>query len=125
MRWLPSQRRLRFNLSSIKVEFKRIMPIFNLNDVFIAYDALGKIKAPKALADALGWIESAILEFGVAGLSLRALIECLKTALKNSNAAVRTSATKTLVTVKLFAGAGCYFSFFFARCLSKNTLDRY
>jgi cytoskeleton-associated protein 5 len=36
---------------------------------------------------------------------LRSLIEFLKTALKNSNAAVRTSATKTLVTVKLFAGS--------------------
>ncbi|KAI0064593.1 ARM repeat-containing protein [Artomyces pyxidatus] len=71
-----------------------------------AYDPMGKIKAPKALADALGWIESALTEFGIAGLSLRSLIDFLKSALKNSNAAVRTSATKTLVTVKLFAGAG-------------------
>ena len=77
-----------------------------LNCTFEAYDALGKIKAPKALADALSWIESALLEFGIAGLSLRALIECLKASLKNSNAAVRSAATKTLVTVKLFAGAG-------------------
>jgi cytoskeleton-associated protein 5 len=43
-------------------------------------------------------------EFGIAGLSLRSLIEFLKGALKNSNAAVRTSATKTLVMVKIFAG---------------------
>ena len=70
-----------------------------------AYESLNKIKAPKALADALGWIEQALSEFGIAGLSLRNLIEFLKGALKNSNAAVRTSATKTLVMVKLFAGS--------------------
>ncbi|KAG0707800.1 armadillo-type protein [Suillus ampliporus] len=69
-----------------------------------AYDPLGKQKAPKVLADALGWIDTSIIEFGTAGVSLRPLIEFLKTALKNSNAAVRTSATKTLVSVKLFAG---------------------
>ena len=48
----------------------------------------------------------ALTEFGIAGLSMRSLIEFLKTGLKNSNAAVRTSATKALVTVKLFAGPG-------------------
>ena len=46
-----------------------------------------------------------MVEFGIAGLSLRGLIEFVKTALNNSNAAVRTNATKTLVTVKLFAGS--------------------
>ncbi|KZT68984.1 microtubule associated protein [Daedalea quercina L-15889] len=70
-----------------------------------AYEPLSKQKAPKVLADAVGWIEQALTEFGIAGLSLRSLIEFLKGALKNSNAAVRTSATKTLVTVKLFAGS--------------------
>ncbi|KAI0006226.1 ARM repeat-containing protein [Russula compacta] len=71
----------------------------------IAYESLNKIKAPKALADALGWIEQALSEFGIAGLSLRNLIDFLKGTLKNSNAAVRASATKTLVMVKLFAGS--------------------
>ena len=70
------------------------------------YEPLGKQKAPKVLADSLVWIDTAIGEFGTTGLALRVLIEFLKNALKNSNAAVRTSATKTLVTVKLFAGAG-------------------
>ncbi|KAI6039042.1 microtubule associated protein [Pisolithus marmoratus] len=65
------------------------------------YEPLGKQKAPKVLADSLVWIDTAISEFGIAGLSLRTLIEFLKTALKNSNVTVRTSATKTLVTVKL------------------------
>jgi cytoskeleton-associated protein 5 len=53
----------------------------------------------------LGWIEQVLSEFGIAGLLLRSLIEFLKGGLKNSNAAVRTSATKTLVMVKLFAGS--------------------
>ena len=70
-----------------------------------AYEPLSKQKAPKVLADALTWVEQALVEFGIGGLSLRGLIEFLKTALKNSNAAVRTNATKTLVTVKLFAGS--------------------
>ncbi|KAL0571687.1 hypothetical protein V5O48_010274 [Marasmius crinis-equi] len=70
-----------------------------------AYDSLSKQKAPKVLADAITWINSAITEFGIAGLSLRSMIDFLKTALQNSNATVRTSATKTLVTLKLFAGS--------------------
>ncbi len=72
--------------------------------MIVAYEPLSKQKAPKVLADAVGWIDQALKEFGIAGLSLRALIDFLKAALSNSNAAVRTSATKTLVTVKLFAG---------------------
>ncbi|ESK96943.1 spindle pole body [Moniliophthora roreri MCA 2997] len=70
-----------------------------------AYDALSKQKAPKVLADAVTWVNSALTEFGIEGLSLRNLIDFLKTGLQNSNAAVRTSATKALVTVKLFAGS--------------------
>ncbi|KAH8117420.1 microtubule associated protein [Phellopilus nigrolimitatus] len=69
-----------------------------------AYDALSKQKAPKVLADSMSWIENTLTEFGVAGVSLRSLIEFLKNALGNSNAAVRTSATKTLVTIKIFVG---------------------
>ncbi|KAF9500899.1 ARM repeat-containing protein [Pleurotus eryngii] len=75
---------------------------FVLNQV---YDPLSKQKAPKVIADAIAWINTALTDFGIAGLSLRSLIDALKTALQNSNAAVRTSATKTLVTVKLFAGS--------------------
>ncbi|KIK59888.1 hypothetical protein GYMLUDRAFT_97590 [Collybiopsis luxurians FD-317 M1] len=71
-----------------------------------AYEPLYKQKAPKVLADAITWINSALTDFGIAGLSLRSLIDFLKTALQNSNATVRTSATKTLVTMKLFAGSG-------------------
>lgn len=64
------------------------------------------MKAPKTLADALVWVNAALTDFGIAGLPLRPLVESLKNALKNSNAAVRSSATGTLVTLRLFAGAG-------------------
>ena len=57
------------------------------------------------LADSITWINQALKEFGIAGLSLRNLIEFLKSALKNSNAAVRASATSTFITVRLFAGS--------------------
>ncbi|CAG7849449.1 Spindle pole body component alp14 AltName: Full=Altered polarity protein 14 [Serendipita indica DSM 11827] len=70
-----------------------------------AYDPLSKQKAPKVIADATTWMKDALIEFGIAGLSLRSLIDYLKNALTNSNAAVRSSATNTLVTLKLFAGA--------------------
>ena len=66
---------------------------------------MSKTKAPKVLADAVTWINTALQEFGIAGLTLRNLIDFLKNALGNSNAQVRTSATKALVTVKLFAGS--------------------
>lgn len=70
---------------------------------------MAKQKAPKVIADSLIWIDQALTEFGVSGLSLKSLIEFLKGALGNSNAAVRTNATKTLVTVKLFVGSSQYF----------------
>ncbi|KAK2466947.1 hypothetical protein APHAL10511_001205 [Amanita phalloides] len=69
-----------------------------------AYEPLSKQKAPKVLADALLWINTAITEFGIAGLSLRSLIDSLQLSLQNSNATVRSNATKALVTVKLYAG---------------------
>jgi len=70
-----------------------------------AYDAFAKLKAPKAQADSIAWVESAIRDFGLEGIAVRQLIEYLKTGLKSTNAAVRISATKALVTVKLYVGA--------------------
>ncbi|KAK4696398.1 cytoskeleton-associated protein 5, partial [Phenoliferia sp. Uapishka_3] len=70
-----------------------------------AYEPMAKQKAPKALADSLVWVDRAIREFGIGGLSVRELIEFLKVGLKSTNAAVRTNATKALVTLKLYVGA--------------------
>lgn len=64
-----------------------------------------KQKAPKAQADSLVWVEQAIRDFGIGSLSVRELIDFLGSALKSTNAAVRTSATKTLVTLKLYVGS--------------------
>lgn len=71
-----------------------------------AYDPMTKQKAPKAQAEALGWIDQALKEFGSAGISIRDLIECLKTGLKSSNPTVRSSATKSIVTLKMYIGPG-------------------
>lgn len=76
------------------------------SDVASAYDAIAKQKAPKVFADSLAWVKQALTDFGIAGLSMRTLIDFLKGALQNSNAAVRSSATSTLVTLRLFAGPG-------------------
>ncbi|KAI5480254.1 microtubule associated protein [Pseudohyphozyma bogoriensis] len=70
-----------------------------------AYEPMTKQKAPKAQADSLVWVDQAIKDFGIGGLAVRELVEFLKVGLKSSNAAVRTSATKTLVTLKIAIGA--------------------
>jgi len=72
----------------------------------VVYEPLSKQKAPKVLADSITWMTSTLIEFGIAGLSLRSLIDFLKSALGNANAAVRTNATKAVVQVKIYAGAG-------------------
>ena len=64
-----------------------------------------KQKAPKAQADALGWIKQQLIDFGIAGIPLREMIGFLKVGLGSPNAAVRSSATQALVTVKIFVGA--------------------
>lgn len=74
--------------------------------VVVAYDPMSKQKAPKAQADALIWIDQSLREFGVAGVSIRDMIEFLKTALKSTNALVRTNATKAVVTLRLCFGSG-------------------
>ncbi|KAL7422401.1 hypothetical protein Q5752_003047 [Cryptotrichosporon argae] len=71
-----------------------------------SYEPMTKQKAPKAQADALGWIKQQVIEFGIAGIPLRDLISFVKTALGSPNAAVRSSATQLLVQIKIFVGAG-------------------
>lgn len=66
---------------------------------------MSKQKAPKTLQESYVFVEQALRDFGLAGgLAVRDLIEFLKVGLKHSNAAVRTQATKTLVTLRLFVG---------------------
>ncbi|KAK4685920.1 cytoskeleton-associated protein 5, partial [Tremellales sp. Uapishka_1] len=69
-----------------------------------AYDTMTKQKAVKAQADALTWIRQQLLDFGMAGIPLRDLVTFIKAALGSANAAVRSSATAVLVTVRMFIG---------------------
>ncbi|KAJ3021312.1 Microtubule-associated protein, microtubule dynamics during spindle orientation [Thoreauomyces humboldtii] len=69
-----------------------------------AYDPMKSLKSPKMLADALMWIQGTLLEFGTAGLAVRDLIEFVKTALGNTNPAVRTNAVAVMGTIRLFTG---------------------
>ncbi|KAJ3162133.1 Microtubule-associated protein, microtubule dynamics during spindle orientation [Geranomyces michiganensis] len=69
-----------------------------------AYETFSQQKSPKVLADSLMWIQFTLLEFGTTGLQVRDLIEFLKTALGNTNAAVRTNAITVLGTVRMFVG---------------------
>ncbi|BGP46329.1 hypothetical protein JCM10450v2_002171 [Rhodotorula kratochvilovae] len=70
-----------------------------------AYEPMSKQKAPKTLAESYIVVEQALRDFGLAGgLAVRDLIDFLVVGLKHSNAAVRTNATKTLVTLRLFVG---------------------
>lgn len=71
---------------------------------------MSKQKAPKTLQESYVFVEQALRDFGIAGgLAVRDLIEFLKVGLKHSNAAVRTQATKCLVTLKLFVGPSQFF----------------
>ncbi|KAJ3077075.1 Cytoskeleton associated protein 5 [Podochytrium sp. JEL0797] len=69
------------------------------------YDPLSKAKSPKTLADAFLWIHASVLEFGIKGLDIRALVEFAKTAgLGNTNAGVRGNAVIVLGGLRMFVG---------------------
>ncbi|KAJ1020613.1 hypothetical protein NDA16_004006 [Ustilago loliicola] len=69
-----------------------------------ALGPLGALKAPKAIADSILWVDQTLLEFGTAGVDVRLLIDYLVTCLKSANAAVRTNATKAIGTLARFLG---------------------
>ncbi|KAL7750699.1 hypothetical protein RI367_004043 [Sorochytrium milnesiophthora] len=69
-----------------------------------AYEPLNGQKSPKVLVDALMWIHSSLLEFGVVKLNIRSLVEFVKAQLGNSNAKVREAATAVLSNVRIFVG---------------------
>ncbi|KAG0332620.1 Microtubule-associated protein, microtubule dynamics during spindle orientation [Podila horticola] len=71
-----------------------------------SYDPLKKLKAPKALADSLLWVNQQLEDFGIAGLQVRELIDFLKVALGSANAAVRTNAVSVLGILRRFIGPG-------------------
>ncbi|KAI9015620.1 armadillo-type protein, partial [Hyaloraphidium curvatum] len=68
------------------------------------YEPIKAIKLPKAYQEALMWINSALLDFGIEGLVVRDLIECVKLGLGNSNQLVRTAAVAIIGTLATFMG---------------------
>ncbi|KAI9347159.1 hypothetical protein DFJ73DRAFT_836828 [Zopfochytrium polystomum] len=71
----------------------------------LAYEPLRKAKSPKILSDGLLWIHQSVMEFGAKGISIKELLEFLKSVgLANSNAAVRTSSISLLGALRLFLG---------------------
>ncbi|KDN53582.1 ARM repeat-containing protein [Tilletiaria anomala UBC 951] len=69
-----------------------------------ALTPLAGLKAPKAIADSLSWVDQAILEFGFQGVDVRSLVDHLVDCLKSANAAVRSNATKVFGTVARYVG---------------------
>ncbi|KAF9973158.1 Microtubule-associated protein, microtubule dynamics during spindle orientation [Actinomortierella ambigua] len=69
-----------------------------------SYDPFKKLKAPKALADSLVWVNQQLEDFGIAGLQVRDLVDFLKSSLGSANAAVRTNAVTCLGTLRRFIG---------------------
>ncbi|KAJ3081726.1 Cytoskeleton associated protein 5, partial [Physocladia obscura] len=68
------------------------------------YEPLSKAKSPKTVADSLLWIHSMIMEFGIVGLDVKALIEFVKTALGNTNASVRANAITVMGGLRIWVG---------------------
>ncbi|CAG8484013.1 10579_t:CDS:10 [Racocetra fulgida] len=103
---------LRYKFSNEEVEsrFAEIVPEEqtaelgdkNWKNRLAAYDPLRKAKSPKVLADSLLWFHGAIMEFGIAGVQVRELIDFIKFALTSSNAAVRTNAVAVLGALRIY-----------------------
>ena len=64
------------------------------------------MKSPKALADAVIWVQKAILDFGLAGVSVQKVVLALKAVLSNPNQGARTAAISCLGTVQSFSKSG-------------------
>ncbi|PWN35981.1 ARM repeat-containing protein [Meira miltonrushii] len=69
-----------------------------------ALTPLSNLKAPKAIADSLLWVNQALLDFGTANIDVRGLVDHLLNCLKSANAAVRTNATTCIGTLSRFLG---------------------
>jgi len=65
---------------------------------------LSALKAPKAQADALLWVNEAVLAFGLQGVDTRTLVSYSVDALKSANATVRANATTLFGTLARFVG---------------------
>ncbi|WFD19793.1 hypothetical protein MCAP1_002029 [Malassezia caprae] len=69
-----------------------------------AVPVLSALKAPKAQADALLWVNEAVLAFGLQGVNTKALVSYTVASLKSANASVRTNATILFGSLARFVG---------------------
>lgn len=69
-----------------------------------AVPALSGLKAPKAQADALLWVNEAVLAFGLQGVDTKALVSYTVSGLQSANAVVRANATTLFGTLARFVG---------------------
>lgn len=65
---------------------------------------LASLKAPKAQAEALTFLDQTILAFGIQGVDLRELVTYVATMLKSANAQVRGQATQLFCTLARYTG---------------------
>ncbi|WFD01286.1 hypothetical protein MYAM1_004048 [Malassezia yamatoensis] len=69
-----------------------------------AIPALDALKAPKAQAEAIAWLDQFLLAFGPQDLNLGKIVAYLVNMLKSANPLVRSNATKAMGTLARFVG---------------------
>ena len=65
---------------------------------------LSGIRAPKAAADAIVWVEQVLLAFGTAGVDVRGVVNYAVAGLSSANGGVRANSTKLVGTLARFVG---------------------
>lgn len=61
-------------------------------------------KSPKVIGDALIWVKQTINDFGLAGVTVRPIVDFAVALLSSSNATVRSNAVKLLAELRLYVG---------------------
>ncbi|KAJ1672985.1 hypothetical protein EV182_006109, partial [Spiromyces aspiralis] len=70
-----------------------------------ALEPMAKQKSPKVLGDCLGFLDTVLLEFGIAGLPLKQILDFVKgSGLASSNGQVRQKAVTVMGTLRRFVG---------------------
>ncbi|PVU87154.1 hypothetical protein BB559_006193 [Furculomyces boomerangus] len=73
--------------------------------IFHAIEPISKQKSPKVLAECFGWLDQVLLEFGTTRITLKPLIDFIKTTgLSSNNAQVRSKAIGLMGTLYRYIG---------------------
>ncbi|KAJ3104241.1 Microtubule-associated protein, microtubule dynamics during spindle orientation [Phlyctochytrium planicorne] len=68
------------------------------------YEPLKKAKSPKTIGDGVMWIYQSLMEFGIAGLVVRDMVDFAKVTIGNTNVAVRNNTVTLLGGLRQFVG---------------------